>query len=983
MTQQKRVTVTEIEVSDQVTRKEALDPHRSFIVEAPAGSGKTGLLIQRYLSLLGNVERPETVVAMTFTRKAAAEIKQRVIEALERAIRNDTVQTEYERITRELAQAALRKHPDLVSEPSRLQIETIDALCAMLARQMPIVSRFGGFAEVREGPVELYHLATRRALNELAGSDEASGALFRRISLHFDNNISGLENQIARMLERRDQWHEADLSSETDQLVLDFQALLSAAEQKLADVFREHGQVDFTEVSRAAIRALGTADQPTDLLYSLDYRIEHLLVDEFQDTSKAQYELLKALTEQWSEGDGHTLFLVGDPLQSIYGFRDAEVSLFLKCLDRERFESVPLTPLRLTTNFRSTPEIVDWTQSAFGPIMSVDDTAHGGVKLRSSCASRSAIGNCPRVIPFIEDCERETLEVVQLAKPARLQGSVAILVRSRTHLKDILPALRRENIPYEALEIDELKEEQHIRDLISLARAILHPGDRLSWLACLRAPWCGATLADLSALAESEPNRTILELLSDPERIAALSPDGRNRVLRAQAILYSAVQNAGRVPLRDLLEQTWMDLGGPAVLEGNWQAEDVDTFLDVVEEFETAGIIRDFSLLEERLESLYAKPASGENFVQVLTIHRAKGLEFDTVIMPQLDAPPKPKDKELLIWSEHEIAAQPQKRQTDARYQRVWDYLKEKEKHEAKRLFYVGVTRAKNQLFLLGNVKVNNDCTGCKKPQINAFLGMIWNSVERLFETEFRSREPEQQDLFANQSPPPRTNLWRLPANWRSPRLDLSVRWEPEFRTAAASARRITYEWVSDRSRHVGTIVHELLKRIAGDGFAVWNTERLTAFAPTIKSELLRLGVSSSEEPHASVQVFRAISNTLRSERGRWILHAHTEARSEWPVSGRIKDELISGTVDRAFRDEQGRLWIVDFKTSEHAGGRLESFLNEEQRRYRDQLENYATLISRFAAGPILLGLYFPLLDGWREWRFEEEVAIPSNYTGS
>ena len=83
--------------------------------------------------------------------------------------------------------------------------------------------------------------------------------------------------------------------------------------------------------------------------------------------------------------------------------------------------------------------------------------------------------------------------------------------------------------------------------------------------------------------------------------------------------------------------------------------------------------------------------------------------------------------------------------------------------------------------------------------------------------------------------------------------------------------------------------------------------------------------------------------------------------------------KLLSGTIDRMFRDEQRRLWIIDYKTSEHQGGRLERFLDEEQRRYRPQLESYAVLMSRIASGPISLGLYFPLLDAWREWEFEAE----------
>jgi ATP-dependent exoDNAse (exonuclease V) beta subunit len=88
----------------------------------------------------------------------------------------------------------------------------------------------------------------------------------------------------------------------------------------------------------------------------------------------------------------------------------------------------------------------------------------------------------------------------------------------------------------------------------------------------------------------------------------------------------------------------------------------------------------------------------------------------------------------------------------------------------------------------------------------------------------------------------------------------------------------------------------------------------------------------------------------------------------------------VTGTVDRAFRDASGRMWIIDYKTSEHSGGSLDAFLDEEVRRYRTQLENYALLMSRVMQGPFHLGLYFPLLNAWREWEFVQEIA--ADYTG-
>ncbi len=202
-----------------------------------------------------------------------------------------------------------------------------------------------------------------------------------------------------------------------------------------------------------------------------------------------------------------------------------------------------------------------------------------------------------------------------------------------------------------------------------------------------------------------------------------------------------------------------------------------------------------------------------------------------------------------------------------------------------------------------------------------------------------------------------------------------SVNWRPEFESVAASARQISYEWVSSTGRHVGTVVHEVLKRVAREGAAMWPVERFDRMTPLFRSELQRLGVRQAEEADAVAKVVRALSATLQSERGIWILGEHADARSEWAVGGRLGSKLISGTVDRSFRDDKGRFWIIDYKTSEHEGGRLQRFLDEEQRRYRDQLENYASVISKLVTGPILLGLYFPLHDAWREWKFSEAAA--------
>ncbi len=349
-------------------------------------------------------------------------------------------------------------------------------------------------------------------------------------------------------------------------LVHDFLALLCEADKQLMNVFRTSGKVDFGEIANAAIRGLGTDDAPTDLLYRLDYRIQHLLVDEFQDTSLAQYRLVNALTAQWSAGDGRTLFVVGDPVQSIYGFREADVGLFLRAI-ATGFPAVTLTPLRLTANFRSTRPIVDWVNQVFSRIMSEEDPDFGRVRYEGAVATRTQPETAPTFCPFIDDKQgaAEAVYAVELARQARGQGSTAILVRSRSQVFPIIRRMREEGVPYEAVEIDVLKDEQHILDVLSLARAILHVADRIAWLACLRAPWCGLTLADFSALIEVDGKpgkRTILDLLSDQTQLQRLSPDGRQRAVRVQEILSAAVGRVGRLPLRDL----WKARGCPSAV---------------------------------------------------------------------------------------------------------------------------------------------------------------------------------------------------------------------------------------------------------------------------------------------------------------------------------------------------------------------------------------------------------------------------------
>jgi ATP-dependent exoDNAse (exonuclease V) beta subunit len=334
--------------------------------------------------------------------------------------------------------------------------------------------------------------------------------------------------------------------------------LLPRAVAELWLVFKEVGQSDFVEVSLAAGRALGEVDAPTDLLLHLDSRIRHILVDEFQDTSWGQFLLLKKLTSGWQQGDGRSLFLVGDPMQSIYRFREAEVGLYLQAR-HHGIDQLQLEPLYLTANFRSQAGIVDWVNGVFPALFpDREDEALGGVTYAPSVAAHEAMAvqavTCHAMAS--RDDRAEALRVVELVHQARRddpQGSVAVLVRARSHLQEILRAFHQAGLRFRAQEIDPLAGRPVARDLLALTRALLHPSDRIAHLAVLRAPWCGLCLDDLHALAGETPDATLTELLRQPKRLLQLSEDGRIRLARVTNVLSQVATQRGRTSLRAMM----------------------------------------------------------------------------------------------------------------------------------------------------------------------------------------------------------------------------------------------------------------------------------------------------------------------------------------------------------------------------------------------------------------------------------------------
>jgi ATP-dependent exoDNAse (exonuclease V) beta subunit len=213
-------------------------------------------------------------------------------------------------------------------------------------------------------------------------------------------------------------------------------------------------------------------------------------------------------------------------------------------------------------------------------------------------------------------------------------------------------------------------------------------------------------------------------------------------------------------------------------------------------------------------------------------------------------------------------------------------------------------------------------------------------------------------------------DLTRLVSGWKLPAPPAAVAVSLDM-PSATPATAIEFKWAGETARHVGTVVHRWLLRIGDDGLSYWNPTRIKENEAAFRLALMRLGVPAEELGAAVHKVDAALTSALADERARWLLDAHADARSEYALSGVLDGRVLNVVLDRTFVDNDGVRWIVDYKTSEHEGADVDAFLDSERARYRAQLERYARLLEKTESRPVKLGLYFPLLRGWREWEFQ------------
>jgi ATP-dependent helicase/nuclease subunit A len=1117
--------------SDQRARSTALDVTRSYIVQAPAGSGKTELLIQRYLKLLAIVNNPEEVVAITFTRKAAAEMRFRVLVALKHAQDEVRPDKTHECLTIDVAQAVLNRDRELgwklTEFPRRMRIQTLDGLSAGIARSMPLSSTLGGVPIILADTEmqAIYRTAAAATFDWLPTSNPMRTAV-ERVLVHLDNNAGVYIEYVAQMLESRDQWltfvasgasgkentevvrekleqrianlikerlrwvrkliptgligqllkltayaaenmrksdphhpltaigallelpgiaptstkawrsivdllltktgtwrktvnkndgfppqdngerkefiallkkisdHEElrrklqgvrvlpphQYSNEQWQVLLALFKLLPLAVTELRRLFSERGVADHIEVALAASLALGYADDPGDMALLLDYQIRHLLVDEMQDTSISQYHFLQKLVAGWEEGDGRTLFCVGDPMQSIYRFRNAEVGQFLVARKRG-IGALALESLLLRQNFRSGENLVHWFNETFRHTLPVkDDVSVGAIAYVDAvsvdeqcgeglCRIHPVFGSSPHLegelgVTIIQDCLKDGTN-----------ESIAVLVRSRTHLPLLLAGLREANIKYQAVEIDRLTDLPEIIDILALTRAICHQGDRIAWLALLRGPWVGLTWQDMHRMVKNDSHSIVWGLLRDENLISQLDPSTALRVRGFVRTMQHHLSTNITKSLRERVELAWYALGGPVFLHNAEEVENIYRYLNVLDKIESAGTLTDVAKLESLLDyERVSNTTSNDCRLQIMTMHRAKGLQFDHVLLYGLGRTVGNRQKGMLNWlnvpNNHgtsDMIISPVGPRSELEHDPLHRFIEvsesDKDQLEKDRLLYVACTRAKQSLHLIGHVLLNDDGQSFRMAQSGSLLHRIWPSVTSTFDNAFKVRQPSV--TVRNESKLVKPPFRRFTKQWKVPdaaQLPLSV---PISVTADRSTEfEVEYYWVSSSARYVGTIVHRWLHK-AAEGSVKLQVEALPMLWPATERWCEKLGISADEISDICDRVEMALYGILNDSKGQWSLYG--EGHTELAVTGLWNDKVESVIIDRVRVDEAGVHWIIDYKISAHEGGDLEGFLNQESQRYRAQLEKYAGLYRCLTDAPVRVALYFPLLQQFRE----------------
>ena len=1064
-----------IDARDRAGRERAVDPHFNVALEASAGTGKTRVLVDRYINLLHAGVDPANILAITFTRKAAAEMRDRILSTLRAAAARG-----------ELSPARWRELRDRTSE---ISISTIDAFCLSLLREFPleadldpgfsladetevprliaesldrtlricrslareddhvalvfaqlddrrarrglaallnrrivaprVLARYlaagprdldvagvarhaaaalidafeampGGLDRFLEtGPLEPAFMVLARGVRRLRGAGEEDGAVdpaiiqavFVRAREHFltqDGSprtrcpyakpafASAADWQVHKdlVVEHAEAMSRVFAAYRRDLNVLvsrGISRMFAVAEAEYRRTLDAHAVVDFSDVLLRALALLRQMEEFSRSRYRLESRYHHVLVDEFQDTSRAQWELISLLVQAWGEGAGLTasgplppsIFIVGDRKQSIYGFRDADGSLLSEA---SRYLEMlrPDGDVRrsISRSFRSVPALLTFVNDVCHDIEKAPGRRDGfryaeedRFPLDAGVVGGWALEDRPLGLVMAETPEEcaeiagdEIARLVAAGTPIRDRdtgvrrpvrpGDMAILFRTRDSHREFESALERRGIPafvYKGLGFFDADE---IKDVLALLWYLADPLSDLRAAALLRSRFIHLSDEALrllapklsDALRATEPPAASVRLESDDA--AAL---GRART--ATARWRSLIDRMPPAELLDLVlnESTYVvEMHGPRFAQARENLKKVRALVRRIQNRGYATLGRIAAHLDRLAVGDEANAViDASDAVNLMTVHASKGLEFPVVFLVNLARGTGNRRDPIRIAArdaEDDLSVA------------VGDYQSEadeddsaKQREETKRLLYVALTRARDRLYLgsalkEGRIQPGRGSLAEVLPQ--SLLDRFAAQAAATTAVEWRASSgqahpfhicpaaPRKEEEHGPPREEPRNgggDLVNGGAGLHCPRdsdftplVDTGV---PRLAIAALLDDGGVLPGGRESDRLVGTFVHRLLERF---GLDPGTTLDRAAALRTLRPEEID-GAWLDE----ALDAYRAIAQRpdVRA------LYLAGERIHEAPFTMRVDGSIVRGTIDCLVRTAPDRVTLLEFKT--------------------------------------------------------------------
>lgn len=1054
-------------------QRQATCPQSHTWVDASAGTGKTKILTDRILRFLLNETPPSHIIALTFTKAAAFEMKRRILEVLSQWAILDPVSLQNNimgLIDSMPTDAQLDKAKSLFTEvldsPGGLKIQTIHHFCQELLHRFPLeagvplhytlltdndakqvlcqitekilyaedISLFlnhYSYAYLQEclleiltsttAPLDIKKIPqTREAiesffqvdlsitpdhllrtfsekcpnwesvipvLKEGSSSDQRLASLLKTPHLH-DSYISGFLTQEGEIRQRLlskqcDQKHphigillkqeaervyafNRDLKNQT---AAHFSDALYHFAIKAKDGYQRykeaHALLDFDDLITKTTQLLNTPGISSWILYKLDYQIDHILVDEAQDTNPLQWQIILALAEDFFAGQSareipRTLFVVGDYKQSIYSFQGTDPVLFseLKDIIAERAHLVcqPWQNVSLDISFRSGPVILDLVDAVFS-LKQVSQGVHAGDHSLKHLSNRPLDGGKVELWPLIREEQKTTAsypltasqklarqiasEIKQWCDEKRLipakgaplepQDIMILVQRRHTFMYELIRALKKNGIPVAGPDRMSLLDQLYIQDLIAFGRFLLLPQDDYSLACLLKSPIINLSEEDLLELCSKREDRTLWASLNQQ---STLNPRYQN----AQEILTAYLNKVDYLtPYQLYAHLLFVSHGRQHFFArfGEEIADGLDEFLNLALSFESASsaslelFIADLMTQNHEIKRDFS--SGGLNAVRITTVHGAKGLEAPIVILP--DTTFVPKTLSPLLWADGpgEIPIPLWNAPKSFKIESI-DRIKRdeqiKQEEEYRRLLYVALTRAEDELYICG-WETNKD------PAPNCWYTLIQQGMVSLHAQEKNNKllieYPQRQEKAHSIRFLPKEGWEEIPTWLFNPAK------QEKIATQFLSPSKIGQETVGafsplekqkEQSYQMGQVLHKLLEFLP----SIPALDRLSKAQEIFKQQNL-----PTEKHSECYQLIEAILDDPRFQD-----LFGPESYAEVPIAGHLAGEKYSGQMDRLVIQPEA-ITIIDFKSDHHPPQTVDLI----DPRYRQQLLIYKHLLQQ------------------------------------